>query len=107
MRRHQGNQRIHRRIIDGVRLNDAFFPLTGNLQRRFALPGIACQQNRLQVFIGFQQLVVEITVVAQALQIAAGNNDRVHGKRWRPGKGPGHRQLGTVIGLHFPHSGIE
>lgn len=72
MRRHKGNQRIHRRIIDGVRLNDAFFPLTGNLQRRFALPGIACQQNRLQVFIGFQQVVVEITVVAQALQIAAG-----------------------------------
>ena len=67
-------------------------------------PGIACQQNRLQVFVCFQQVIVEITVAAQTLQIAAGNDDCIHGQRWRPGKGSGYRELGAIIGLHFPHS---
>ena len=79
MRRHQGNQLIQRLAINGIRLNNAFFTLAGNLQWRFTLPGIACQKNRFQVFVGFQQVIVEIAVVAQALQIAAGNDNRIDG----------------------------
>ncbi|WP_257638119.1 catalase, partial [Klebsiella pneumoniae] len=42
------------------------------------IPRIPCQQDRLQMFIGFQQVIARVTALTQGAEVAAGHHHRIH-----------------------------
>ena len=92
MRCEQIEQLRHKRIIDVIAFDNTIFTLLSHLQVRFKLSRIAGQGDRLQVLIGFQQILNSIAIVQQTVDVAARHNHRINGERWCSGKGGRNRQ---------------
>ncbi len=103
----QRDQCIHRVALGVVGFNHAFLALGIHAQHRFELAGIAQQGNRLEMLIGFQQVVARIAAIKQAAHRAAGDNHRIHRQRRRALESAHHGDLRAVIRRHFTHPRIE
>ena len=58
------------------------------MQNGRQLPRIPCQQDRLQMFIGFQQVIARVTALTQGAEVAAGHHHRIHRQRRGAAKVP-------------------
>ena len=105
--RHQGEQFVRRWRVERIGDDDPLFTLGRDLQNGRQLPRIPCQQDRLQMFIGFQQVIARVTALTQGAEVAAGHHHRIHRQRRGAGEGAGDRQRRTIVGNDFAHSRVE
>lgn len=70
--RHQGEQFVRRWRVERIGDDDPLFTLGRDLQNGRQLPRIPCQQDRLQMFIGFQQVIARVTALTQGAEVAPG-----------------------------------
>lgn len=87
MRRHQGEQCVRRWRVESIGDDDPLFTLGWDLQNGRQLSRIPCQQDRLQMLIGFQQVIARVAALAQGAEVAARHHYRIHRQRWGTGEG--------------------